>query len=65
MFLLFGLNATLNENGNEHIEIQRIKIHNRKKILQELDLININESTVFPDIESSARYISYRNRSII
>ncbi|MBC9130471.1 helix-turn-helix transcriptional regulator [Frischella sp. Ac13] len=49
----------------EHIEIQRIKIHNRKKILQELDLININESKVFPDIESSARYISYKNSSII
>ncbi|PIT09200.1 hypothetical protein BGI30_08585 [Snodgrassella alvi] len=62
VFLLFGLNAVLDESGNDYIQIKRIKINNRKKILDELDLLNINESTVFPDIESSARYISYKNK---
>jgi hypothetical protein len=62
VFLLFGLDAILDENGNKNIQIQRIKIRDQKKILDELDLLNINESTVFPDIESSARYISYKNK---
>jgi hypothetical protein len=62
VFLLFGLKAILGKNGNENIRIQRIKIRDKKKILDELDLLNINESTVFPDIESSARYISYKNK---
>jgi hypothetical protein len=62
VFLLFGLDAILDKNGNENIQIQRIKIRDKKKILDELDLLNINESTVFPDIESSARYISYKNK---
>lgn len=62
VFLLFGLNASLEEIGNNFIQIKRIKIKNRKKILNELDLLNINESTVFPSIESSARYISFKNK---
>lgn len=62
VFLLFGLNASLEEIGNDFIQIKRIKIKNRKKILNELDLLNINESTVFPGIESSARYISFKNK---
>ncbi|OTQ47959.1 hypothetical protein B6C92_10050, partial [Gilliamella apis] len=61
VFLLFGLDSYLEETGNDYIKIQRIKIHNQKKILDELDLLNINESTIFPGIESSAKYISHKN----
>lgn len=61
VFLLFGLDSYLEETGNDYIKIQRIKIHNQKKILDELDLLNINESTIFPGIESSANYISHKN----
>ncbi|WP_367412054.1 FRG domain-containing protein [Snodgrassella alvi] len=60
VFLLFGLHANLEEVGNNYIQIKRIKIYNQKKILKELDLLNINESTVFPSIESTAKYISDR-----
>ena len=31
---------------------------NKESILRELDLLNINESTVFPYIENSAKYVS-------
>jgi hypothetical protein len=36
----------------------RLVIRDKKKILEELDLININDSTMFPDLENSARYLS-------
>lgn len=57
-FLLFGLNAVLNENGNSNIRIKRVNVTNKGNILKELDLLNINESTVFPYIENSAKYIA-------
>jgi hypothetical protein len=56
-FLLFGNDAILNEQGTEDIQIIRTRIGNKKHIIQELDTLNINESTVFPNIESSALYI--------
>ena len=59
-FLLFGLNAKLDESGNSEIKIDRISVTNKKSILKELDLLNINESTVFPYIENSARYIAQK-----
>lgn len=59
-FLLFGLNATLPEAGNADIAIERItiKASEKAKILRELDSLNINESTVFPYIENSAKHIA-------
>jgi FRG domain len=63
--LLFGLRAKLPENGTKEIRIHRISIPGRAKqgILMELDALNINERTVFPYIESSAKYLAakYRN----
>jgi hypothetical protein len=52
-FLLFGHDALYDED-----DVTRILIGDKKKILEELDLLNINESTVFPYIENSARYIA-------
>lgn len=59
-FLLFGLNAQLPEAGNDKIAIERIdiKADEKQKILKELDALSINESTAFPYIENSARYIA-------
>lgn len=57
-FLLFGLDAVLNEDGTSDIRVSRITVTNKKSILKELDLLNINESTVFPYIENSAKYVA-------
>ncbi|WP_079908696.1 FRG domain-containing protein [Paenibacillus sp. 32352] len=57
-FLLFGHEAVMDEKGTEDIEVKRITIRNKKEILDELDVLNINDSTVFPYIENTARYIA-------
>ncbi|MGA3699379.1 FRG domain-containing protein [Enterobacteriaceae bacterium TYF_5] len=57
LFLLFGLSDTLSKNYDKNFEIHSIRIINKEKILRELDLLNINKSTVFPDLEKSAEYI--------
>jgi FRG domain len=58
--LLFGLGASLPEMGNKRIAIERVSIDAATKtaILAELDKLNINESTVFPYIENSAKYLA-------
>jgi len=61
-FLLFGQDATLDESGTPEILIQRIGVSNKKGVIAELDQLNINESTVFPYIESSAKYIASKFR---
>ena len=64
-FLLFGLDATLPEAGNEDISVDRISIKasEKAKIIRELDGLNINESTVFPYIENSAKYMAKKYES--
>lgn len=57
-FLLFGIDAVLDEKGTTDIQVDRITVTNKKEILKELDLLNINESTVFPYIENSAKYVA-------
>ncbi|SHN93096.1 hypothetical protein BHECKSOX_2115 [Bathymodiolus heckerae thiotrophic gill symbiont] len=57
-FLLYGLDAELSEGGTDDINVSRITVTNKESILQELDLLNINESTVFPYIENSAKYVA-------
>jgi len=57
-FLLFGLDAELSELGTTDIKVNRCSITNKNNILRELDLLNINESTVFPYIENSAKYVA-------
>ena len=59
-FLLFGIDSILNEKGDSDIEVTRISISDKASILQELDLLNINESTVFPYIENSAKYVAQK-----
>ena len=59
-FLLFGQDALLDENGTDEISLRRIAVRSGAKgaILRQLDQLNINASTVFPYIESSAKYIA-------
>lgn len=57
-FLLFGLDAVFDESGTPEITVSRITITNKKEILKELDLLNINQSTVFPHIENSAKHVA-------
>ncbi len=59
-FLLFGIDSSLNEEGTESIKIHRVVIKDKSKILKELDLLNVNESSVFPYIENSAKYIAQK-----
>lgn len=57
-FLLFGHEATLPEEGNENISISRITVENKREILSQLDKLNINERTVYPSIDNSAKHIA-------
>lgn len=57
-FLLFGMDAVFDEGGTDEITVTRITVSNKYSILKELDLLNINESTVFPYIENSAKYVA-------
>lgn len=58
-FLLFGLPTVLEDSNEFGIVINRWKIPQKNKalILAQLDKISINTSTLFPEIESAAKYI--------
>lgn len=57
-FILFGLDSIFDEDGTSEIMVNRISVTNKGSILAELDYLNINESTVFPYIENSAKYVA-------
>lgn len=56
-FLLFGHEATLPDAGHKGIEISRVTIRNKAHILDQLDRININATTVYPSIEQTAVHL--------
>lgn len=56
-FLLFGDETTFTEEGTPDIKIRRITITDKERILRELATLNINESTVFPNLENSCNSI--------
>ena len=53
-----GRFSVMDEEGTADISVNRIAVSNKEKILKDLDLLNINESTVFPYIENSAKYVA-------
>ncbi len=57
-FLIFGLRSQL-QDSEFGIEVVRTAVPAaaKKNLLRELDGININASTLFPEIESAAKYI--------
>lgn len=58
-FFIFGLKSILNDTNDFEIEVHRTLVPRSAKrdIISELDAININPSTLFPEIESAAKYI--------
>jgi hypothetical protein len=58
-FLLFGMTYDLDACPIDGIGVERIKINGRRKptILEELDRMGVNASTMFPEIEKAALYI--------
>ena len=56
-FLLFGHEAALPDAGQDGIEIARVMIRNKSHILQQLDRININATTVYPSIQETAVHL--------
>lgn len=58
-FLVFGLKTSLEDNNSSGFNITRTSIPaaSKRKIRDSLDRIGINPSTMFPEIESAARYI--------
>lgn len=61
-FLLFGHEATLAESGQPDIEVARITISGKQQILEQLDSININATTVYPSIDRTTNHLRDRYR---
>lgn len=62
-FLLFGENIEFENSSKGRDQRKRtlvIKADAKKRIVRELDQLNVNERTVFPSLESSAAYIKSR-----
>ncbi|VVE51763.1 FRG domain-containing protein [Pandoraea anhela] len=62
-FLLFGLEAALPDAGQDGIEISRVLIRNKAHILEQLDRININATTVYPSIDQTAVHLRDQHRA--
>jgi hypothetical protein len=62
-FLLFGHEAVLDEAGQAGVDIGRITIANKAHILDQLDRININITTVYPSIDQTAVHLRDRYKS--
>lgn len=59
-FLLYGHGAMLPESGQDGIEISRITVTNKQGILDQLDALNINATTVYPSIDQTADHVKTR-----
>ena len=62
-FLLFGHEAALPDAGQDGIEISRVTIKNKTHILNQLDRININATTVYPSIDQTAVHLRDQHQS--
>lgn len=62
-FLLFGHEAALPDAGQDGIEISRVTIQNKAHILEQLNRININATTVYPSIDQTAVHLRVLHRS--
>jgi hypothetical protein len=59
-FLLFGHEAALPESGQEGIDIARVTITDKLHILNQLNSININATTVYPSIDQTTVHLRER-----
>lgn len=62
-FLLFGHETALPDAGQDGIEISRVTIKNKTHILNQLDQININATTVYPSIDQTAVHLRDQHQS--
>jgi len=62
-FLLFGHEAALPDAGLDGIEISRVTIKNKARILSQLNRININATTVYPSIDQTAVHLRDQSQS--
>lgn len=56
-FLLFGHDAKLSEGGMDGIEVDRVRVTDKREILKQLDRLNINATTVYPSIDRTALHL--------
>ncbi|MDR3017002.1 MAG: FRG domain-containing protein [Delftia acidovorans] len=59
-FLLFGHEAVLAEETTDTITIHRINVENKRAVLEELERLDITESTVFPNLVATCNHIKTR-----
>jgi hypothetical protein len=64
-FLLFGHEAALPETGQEGIEISRVTITNKPRILEQLGRIHISATTVYPSIDQTAVHLREQYRQSV
>ena len=59
-FVLFGLVSELEDDNGFGIEITRTRIPatSKARLISDLDRVNLNMSTLFPEIEFAAKYIT-------
>lgn len=57
-FLLFGENVDLPETGLSTLNVRKLIIRNKERLMQQLSRFGINESTVYPGIEKAATEIA-------
>lgn len=57
-FLLFGENVDLPETGLSTLNVKKLVIRNKERLMQQLSRFGINESTVYPGIEKAATEIA-------
>jgi hypothetical protein len=58
-FLLFGVLPELIDNNDFNLNLTRVRIpaSSKRKILADLDRVSINRRSLFPEIETAAKYI--------
>ena len=62
-FLLYGHGVVLPDSGQDGLEISRVTVNNKKHILNQLDALNINATTVYPSIDQTAEHVKERYMS--
>lgn len=62
-FLLYGLDAVLQEAGDRDVVISRFVISNKASILKQLQTLNIHASTIYPGLEKTAEEIKLKYQS--
>lgn len=56
-FMLFGNDVSISGDKSIDTKISRIKIIDKENILRELRMLNINSSTVYPEIENTSLHL--------